>query len=509
MSMRSTLMKTTSLSVSRTAKLFSISLMAMMTVGLSAPLVGDVAFAQDEEAAPEGRQFSANSGEKVNEALQFLNEDNPQGAITVLNSLINSGDDLNPYERSTIYQMLGQSYNDTDNTPAALRAFENAIAAGGLLPNEVDAIKVVIAQLLIINGQYREGAEALEAYLRAGGQKKPEFVELLVQAWVEAEDYRRALPWAEEWFNNANPKERKHFDLLNFLYNNLGMPAKQADIVKQMIQRWPEDNTLWNSWASMLGNGGREQDAFEVNKMLYLGGALTSESDIKKVIQYYSFYEMPYQAAQILEREMRNGRVARTAENLEELSKYYRTAREYERAIPILEEAANMAGSAKLYAALGEALYNEGDCGRAQESFEQAIARGYDSGKSWMQIANCIYDSTQNAPRLTCDMTEDEMDNAEITRIRDRAIQAFRNVPAGSRESRNARKWIQFVDGERDAVERRCDFERNVEKELCFSKIKLEYDNQVFAGGEFELEDENCLQFKDEYDALYVRTVTQ
>ena len=82
MSMRSTLMKTTSLSVSRTAKLFSISLMAMMTVGLSAPLVGDVAFAQDEEAAPEGRQFSANSGEKVNEALQFLNEDNPQGAIT-------------------------------------------------------------------------------------------------------------------------------------------------------------------------------------------------------------------------------------------------------------------------------------------------------------------------------------------------------------------------------------------------------------------------------------------
>ncbi|MEL6687861.1 MAG: hypothetical protein AAFP97_09585, partial [Pseudomonadota bacterium] len=337
----------------------------------------------------------------------------------------------------------------------------------------------------------------------------PSYVELLVQAWVEAEDYRRSLRWAEEWFNTANPKERKHFDLLNFLYNNLGMPGKQADIVKQMIQKWPEDNTLWNSWASMLGNGGREQDAFEVNKMLYLGGALSTEQDIKKVIQYYSFYEMPYQAAQILEREMRNGRVARTAEHLEELSRYYRTAREYDKAIPILEEAAALGSSAKLYAALGEALYNEGDCAKAEDSFEQAIARGYDAGKSWMQIANCIYDSTQNAPRLTCDMTEDQMDNAEITGIRNRAIEAFRKVPSGSRESRNARKWIQFVTGERDAVERRCDFERNVAKELCFSKIKLEYDNIVFAGGEFELEDQSCMVYKPEYDSLYVRTTTQ
>ncbi|MEM7729693.1 MAG: hypothetical protein AAF311_10515 [Pseudomonadota bacterium] len=490
----------------RAAKLFGASVFAVAAMGVLAPATTDIAFAQDE-AATEGRQFSAAAGEKVFEANEILTS-NPQGAINILSALLNSGTTLNAYERSMIHQMMGQAYNDVDNTAQALRSFQAAIDTGGLLPNEADSIRVVIAQLMIVNGQFREGAEALERYLRGGGQEKPQYVELLTQAWVEAEDYNRALPWAEKWFNRASPKERKHFDLLNFLYNNLGMPGKQADIVKQMIQKWPEDNTLWNSWASMLGNGGREQDAFEVNKMLYLGGALNTESDIKKVIQYYSFYEMPYQAAQILEREMRNGRVPRTAENLEELSKYYRTAREYDKAIPILEEAAQMSSSAKLYAALGEALYNEGECQRAQESFERAISRGYDAGKSWMQVANCIYDSTQNADRLTCDMTPEQMDNAPITRIRARAIDAFRKVPSGSRESRNARKWIQFVSEERSAVERRCEFEKNVEKELCFSKIKLEYDNIIFAGGEFELEDENCMRFKDEYDSLYVQTTT-
>lgn len=493
----------------RSAKLLGASLFAMACVGIIAPATLDVAYAQDEDAAVEGRQFSAKAGEKVNEALQMMNGENSQGALNVLNALLSSGTTLNPYERSTIYQMLGQSYNDVGNTPGALRAFQDAINAGGLLPNEVDNIKVVIAQLMIVNGQYREGATALENYLSQGGQEKPAYVELLVQAWVEAEDYRRALPWAEKWFNRATPKERKHFDLLNFLYNNLDMPERQADIVKQMIQKWPGDQTLWNTWASMLGNGGREQDAFEVNKMLYLGGAMTDEREIKKVIQYYSYYEMPYQAAQILAREMSSGRVQRTPDNLEELSKYYRTAREYKKAIPILEEAAQQSNSAKLYAALGEAYFNEGDCGKAETSFRSAIDRGYDAGKSWMQVANCIYDSTQTAPRLDCSMTDAEMDNAPITRIRAQAIEAFNRVPAGSRESRNARKWLKFVSEERDAVERRCEFEKNVERELCYSKIKLEYDNIVFAGGEFVLDDENCLRFKDDYDKLYVRVTTE
>ena len=129
----------------RSAKLFGASLLAIAALGLIAPATIDVAFAQDEEAATEGRQFSADAGEKVNEALGFLNEDNPQGAITTLQALLASGKPLNPYEKSTIYQMLGQAYNDVDNVSSALKSFQDAINAGGLLPNEVNNIKILLA----------------------------------------------------------------------------------------------------------------------------------------------------------------------------------------------------------------------------------------------------------------------------------------------------------------------------------------------------------------------------
>jgi len=480
----------------RAASLLGASLLAVAAIGVSGATLSGAAYAQEE-----GRQFSAKAGEKVNEALVLANEGQNQAALGILQTAITMPE-LNAYERSTIYQMIGQYSYELDRAVEAQQAFENAISAGGLLPNEVDNIKVVIAQLMIGNGQYREGAQRLENYLNSGGQQKPQYVDLLVNAWVQAEEYRRALPWAEKWFNNASPKERKHFDLLNFLYNNLGMQGRQADIVKQMIGRWPEDKTLWDAWASMLANGGREQEAFEVTKMLYLGGALNEEQDLLKVVQYYSFYDMPYQAAEILERELNANRIQRTPDKLKQLSSLFRQAREYKRAIPILEAAASQSGDAKLYADLGEALYNEGSCQKSETAFKEAINRGYDAGKSWMLIANCRYDQTNTLDRLNCEMTDAQMAAAPITKAREAAISAFENVPNG-RERGNARKWIQFINAEKQAVDRRCEFERNVERELCYQKIKQAYDAEIFVGA-YELDDaETCLQYKADYDSEF------
>lgn len=485
-------------------KHFSTLKSALMSVSL---VVGGGAAITMMAAAPaiaqeEGRQFGAKAGTVVNDALTFINSNQHSAAISKLNEAL-ALPELNSYERSTIYQMMGASYYETNNYGQAISSFENAINAGGLLPNESDALRINIAQLLIANGSYAQGAQMLENYLNRGGQQKPQYTEMLVQAWVQSDNYSKALPWAEKWFNSASPRERKHFDLLNFLYNNLRMPGKQADIVRKMINRWPEDKTLWDAWASMLANGGREQEAFEVTKMLYLGGALNNEPDLMKVVQYYSFYDMPYQAAQILEREINAGRISQSSERLVQLSDLYRQSREYKKAIPILEKAAASSGQAKLYADLGEALYNEGDCLKAEQAFNSAIAKGFDAGKSYMLIGTCRYEDSQKQERAVCKgTTRADRQNSTKNKKRENAIEAFENVPLSSREGQNAKKWVSFIRAEADAVERRCEFEASVEKELCEQKIKLAYDAEPLVG-KFELDDAKCMKFKAGYDAVY------
>jgi len=483
---------------------------ATLSVAFFGAVMVPTASAQRGGEAPaqtEGRQFGSKSGAVVNEALTLMNSNQYGAAVSKLNEAMSM--DLNPYERSTTLQMMGSAYYEMENYGQAISSFENAINAGGLLPKESTALRLNIAQLLIASGRNAEGATMLENYLNQGNPSKPAYVDMLVGAWVQAEDYRRALPWAEKWFNAASPKERKHFDLLNFLYNNLGMTGKQADIVKQMLQRFPEDRTLWDTWASMLSNGGREEDAFEVKKMLYLGGALKSENDIMQVVQYYSFYEMPYQAAQILEREMNAGVVSKSTDRLIQLSDLLRQAREYKKAIPILQQAAASANSGKVYAQLGEALYNDAQCDKAEEAFKQSINLGYNRGKAWMLIATCRYEESQAQERIDCKWSDEKKANAPRTKMREIADNAFAQVPGSSSESRSAVKWRQFIKAEAQAVENRCIFEANVEKELCFVEIKQAYAAQVFKGGDFILANpDKCQQFVPEYDSIYRVKVT-
>jgi len=186
----------------------------------------------------------------VNETLLLINAGQHEDALKRL-LLLSAGVTLNAYERSTVFQMQGASYYELNQYENAIGAFENAVLAGGLLPAEAIQLKLNIAQLRIANGQYSAGATALEDYVIRGGELKPQLIEMLVQAWVQADEPSKALPWAEQWFETAASKERKHYDLMNYLYANLGMKTYQADIISQMILLWPEDKSLRSALARL------------------------------------------------------------------------------------------------------------------------------------------------------------------------------------------------------------------------------------------------------------------
>jgi tetratricopeptide (TPR) repeat protein len=197
----------------------------------------------EAEAPDQSREFSTESGEIVLKGQALMARDQYEAAVNTLSESLTLGG-LNPYEQSIIYQMQGSCFYELDQYADAITAFENAVSAGGLLETQRRALELNIAQLLIASDQFEKGAVLIEKWHRGGGQLKKAHIEMLWQAWSQAGRYDRALPWAEQWFNAANPKTRKHFDTLNFFYFNLGMPEKQIDIIEQMVEKWPDDERL-------------------------------------------------------------------------------------------------------------------------------------------------------------------------------------------------------------------------------------------------------------------------
>lgn len=269
------------------------------------------------------RQFRRDSGTLVNSALQYANTGHIEEALGKLDEAFRLSN-LNPYEKSTIYQMMGQYNYELDRLDASMTAFENAIDAGGLLPSEKNKIEVVIAQILVGKGQYRDGAERLETYLNSGGTQKPQYMDLLVSAWFQAEDYERALPWAKRWHEEANPKERKQFDLLNYLYSQLKLHDEQLKNIDDMIKRWPNDQLLWLEKASVLSNSGQEKEAYYVHAEMYERGLFKKKGEIRNLLYYHDYYGDILSAALLLENELKSGILEEDVENLVLLSLFNR-----------------------------------------------------------------------------------------------------------------------------------------------------------------------------------------
>lgn len=481
------------------AMVFRLGTAAIFGAFLLAATTPSLTYAHEDE-----RQFSGKSGDIVNETMSLANEQKYQLALTKLRGLIGETD-LSPYERATIYQMIGKYSYELDHIGEAQEAFENALKTGGLLPHEADALKIVIAQLMIGNGQYREGAKRLEAYLNNGGGVKPQYIDLILNAWVQAEDYQRALPWAEKWFDAATSKQRRHYDLMNFLYNNLGQTERQADIIKQMIDRWPDDKNLWDSWVSILASSGREDEAFEVHKLMYQAGFLTKADELRTLVQYYAFYDLPYQAAEILEREIELGRIPETADNLKLLTSYFQQARVPDRAMPYLEKAVSLSNDPKLKIEVAETFAAAGACQKADYAIKTATDQGYDKAKAYMLIGDCYYNKSAKLDRLSCNLSEAQIAATPKSIARLAALDAFNSVPENSTETKTAQKWTEFITAEIAAYERRCHYNwRDYKGLACYQKIKQAYDAAIFTNS-FKLEDESCTQFKADYDAEFGR----
>ncbi len=459
------------------------------------------AIAQDQNSQP-SQQFSAHVGQPVSEAAEYINNKNFAAALSKLEgALAISG--LSAYESSSIWQMKGSVHYELDQFDEAIRALQMAINSGGVKHDSQKQIELQIAQLYILGGQFQEGAEAFEQWYQGGGKLKDQHFEMLVQAWIKVDKPDKALPWAKKWFDRAAPKERKHFDLMNYLYNQMKDSRSQIEIVKDMIDLWPHERELWGNLASLYSSIDEELDAFIVNQLMYQAGFFKTESEILKLVQYYGYYEIPFQGAQILETELAGNIVSATPDNLKTLSNLWLQAREYERAIPVLTRITDVQPDKTSYAQLAESLISRGDCDGAEAAFESAIQLGYPAGTAWMLIGTCRYEEAQSFEKISCSSTELERKNTKRYLAQNVAKLAFEKVISPIELKADAKKWIRFISGEQQIVEEQCEREIWTPIEICYIDIQSGEKNRIFNNGKLVLSDTICERYLDDYYTEY------
>ncbi|WP_300376969.1 hypothetical protein [Henriciella sp.] len=371
----------------------------------------------------EETQFGSEAGEVYLKAeTELLQNENPQAALQQINKLQNM--ELNCYEQGAVLKLGAAIKIKNGDYAGAANDLEAAIDQGYVSGDQRAKTYYQIFQIYLSQNDLNKALEYSQKWIDAGGDPDRDDMWRFAVIHQKLQNNQEALRWAERVFEiDGSDAEREVYDFLIYLYDETGQRAKKAQLLEQLLARNPNERKLWDAIAGDYFAANEERKAFEVQKAMYLGGILQEEEELMRIVNFYNRFNVPYHGARVLEKEMNAGRISKTYDRMELLANLYQVAREFEKAIPVIEEAAQMRNSGEMYERLGRSYAELQQWAETEQALSKALNTGgvENRGLAWVLIGQSRYERDDRAG----------------------AREAFRNA-----NNRGGRGWLQFMNSE-------------------------------------------------------------
>ncbi len=408
-------------------------LIVALVVG--AMLVGTAgsAFAQKNKETKKTKETVAMS-QAVYESLteiQELMEAQDYASAQRLTDEVRKKKSLTPYELAQIWNITAYSYYLQERYQDAISAYDRVMAQPELPEALMLSTLKTKAQLQFTLEDY-EGALATVRELMANiSEPSADVLMLEGQALFQLARYDEALvpiKSAIDMYRNQGQTPKENWLLLlRVIYFEQKDYESMIDVVKELIVYYPKDTYIL-TLAGIYSELGDTKKQLTLTEVLYEKGYINSASHITNLANLYLLHGLPYKAAVVLEKEMNAEIVKSNERNLRLLSQAWYQAREDEKAIPPLAEAAEMTKEGELYVRLGQAHINLENWSEAASSIQTGI-----------KLGELKRDDTAN---IMLGMALFNMKRLEQAR------RAFQSASSDSRSKRAATQWIAYVDSE-------------------------------------------------------------
>ncbi len=303
---------------------------------------------------------------------------------------------LSGYETAHMLNMYGFIYYSMGNNEKALEHFDLALQQEGLPNSQIRGLLNSSAQVSLSIGDYpaAEGyaKRLLEAEIEA---PQPLSQVLLAQAyvgqerWADAEGpLKTALAMLEA--SGATPREN-WMVMLSSIYHAQEKYEEMRDLLYEVVKLYPRERYILNL-AALNGQLGEPQKQLALIESLEEDGRVVKSFHFVTLANLFLSQGVPVKAARLLEREIENGRVPDTRQNLELTSQAWYLAGEEARAIPPLMVAAQKEQSGKLYLRIARLHMDLYQWDQAESAARQALAMENleEPGDAWLLIGMAL-----------------------------------------------------------------------------------------------------------------------
>mgnify|MGYP003111178813 FL=1 len=413
--------------------------------------LSSVAHAQDESPQARGetvQSLDPRVAKQLLAAYEKLEAENFKGALADLNRLVQQAGEMKPFDRASVYQIRGQAHVNVDRVDLALNDFKAALAENALPAEASLQLRYNVAQLQFQQENYKEAIRGLTEWMRATDNPGANAWFLLAAAYYYENDFKNARVPAERALQLSESRERRQFDLANMIYSELGLADKRTRLLSIMVSLWPDELSYWKQLAALYMQEERSKDALSTLELAYNSGLIKEPSDILSLAQLYSVHNNPHRGANLLAREMKNGRVARNVSNLELLSQLLSQAREHRAAIPVMQEAAALSDTGVLAYRLGQVLLADEQNEAAEKALTNALQKGgldeKQRANAWMLLGTARFNEAGPGEREQ----------------RALADKAFASAAEFAATRKQANGWRDYIKAINDTEDRQARLER-------------------------------------------------
>ncbi|MCJ7814490.1 MAG: hypothetical protein MUP31_00425, partial [Xanthomonadales bacterium] len=149
-----------------------------------------------------------------------------------------------------------------------------------------------------------------------------------------------------------------------------------AETLEVMVSNWPDRKIYWTQLSQICYRLKQEKKSLAVLALAYRKGLLDQQSDILYLSSLYSNSEVPYKAADVLEKGIRDGIVESSQQHWTAVAESWYAADELEKSLLAYEQAGNVASNGDIDLRRGFILVDLERWPAAVESLDLALEKG-------------------------------------------------------------------------------------------------------------------------------------
>lgn len=323
-------------------------------------------------------------------AQKLSDEDKKVEGYEVLNDVEDQLSNLNSYERAMLWNFYGfMHYGDDDIEKAA--SYFTKVVQEEAIPHSLRLSTLYsLAQLSMQVQDYQGALDNLKAWEKINAKPLSANQNILyAQIYYQLKDFTSSINYTKQTIEttiSANKVPKENWLILQRAsYYELKQPVLVTRTMELLV-RYYDKPDYWIQLAGMYGEIQEEEKQLAVMESAYQAGYVVKSGDIITLVQLYRYHGAPIKAANLLYGAIEKGDVVANERHLEMLAQSYIAAKDDEKSIPVLMQAAKIAETGKYDAQLAQSYLNLEKWALAITSSQKALERGLESHQGNMHL---------------------------------------------------------------------------------------------------------------------------